>query len=131
MFPTGELRAIMKRVLVVDDSPMVRELVRSTLEGGGFEAVEASDGGDALAKLESDAEIALVISDVNMPVMGGLDFLDRFVSSGRHKTIPFVLLTSEAMPSMIERAKKAGAKGWIVKPFKPLLLLAAVRKLLG
>jgi two-component system chemotaxis response regulator CheY len=131
MFRAGELRAIMKRVLVVDDSPMVRELVRSTLEGGGFEAVEASDGGDALAKLESDAEIALVISDVNMPVMGGLDFLDRFVGSGRHKTIPFVLLTSEAMPSMIERAKKAGAKGWIVKPFKPMLLLAAVRKLLG
>lgn len=121
----------MKRVLVVDDSPTVRELVRTTLEGGGFQTVEAADGGEGLAKLQSDSDIALVISDVNMPVMGGLDFLDRFVSTERAKAVPFVLLTSEALPSMIERAKKAGAKGWIVKPFKPVLLLAAVRKLLG
>ena len=121
----------MKRVLVVDDSPTVRELVRSTLEGGGFQTVEACDGGEGLALLDNDRDIALVISDVNMPVMGGLDFLDRFVSTGRSQHVPFVLLTSEALPSMIERAKKAGAKGWIVKPFKPVLLLAAVRKLLG
>jgi two-component system chemotaxis response regulator CheY len=121
----------MKRVLVVDDSPTVREMVRTTLEGGGFETVEAADGGEGLARLQDDAEIALVISDVNMPVMGGLDFLDQFVSTGRNKVVPFVLLTSEALPSMIERAKKAGAKGWIVKPFKPALLLAAVKKLLG
>jgi two-component system, chemotaxis family, chemotaxis protein CheY len=120
----------MKRVLVVDDSPTVREMVRTTLESGGFETVEAGDGGEGLALLEHDKEIALVISDVNMPVMGGLDFLDQFVSTGRNKVVPFVLLTSEALPAMVERAKKAGAKGWIVKPFKPALLLAAVTKLL-
>ena len=125
------IAANMKRVLVVDDSPTVRELVRTTLEGGGFETVEACDGSEGMAVLNADNEIALVISDVNMPVMGGLDFLDQFVSSGRSKLVPFVLLTSEALPSMIERAKKSGAKGWIVKPFKPVLLLSAVRKLLG
>ncbi len=121
----------MKRVLVVDDSPTVRELVRTTLAGGGFDTVEAADGSEGLTRLDQDREIALVISDVNMPVMGGLDFLDRFAETDRSKDVPFVLLTSEAQPSMVERAKKAGAKGWIVKPFKPLLLLAAVRKLLA
>ncbi len=120
----------MKKILVIDDSPTVREQVREAL-GGGYQALEAVDGADAIRKLEAEADVALVLCDVNMPGMNGLDLLDVLARTSRLEKTPFVLLTSEAQPSLIERARKAGAKAWIVKPFRPALLLAAVRKLVG
>ena len=108
----------------------VREHLRKTLEG--YDVVEAGDGLDGLQKLKSDAAIAMVLCDVNMPRMSGLDMLEAWAreASSTHR-VPFVLLTSEAQPSLLERAKKAGAVGWMVKPFRPSLLQATVRKLLG
>lgn len=117
------------KVLVIDDSMMVRQQVKRALAGGGFEIVEAQDGIDALEKAGQHADIALVICDVNMPRMSGLEFLAAFRQDARWKGIPTVMLTTEAQPELVQRAKSLDAKGWIIKPFKPELLLAAAKKL--
>ena len=116
----------MKTILVVDDSPTVRQLVAMTLTQAGFGVVEAVDGVDALAKL--DASIAMILCDINMPRMNGLETIEKLRTDPRWKLLPVVMLTTEGQPAMIERAKKAGAKGWIIKPFKPEMLVAAVTR---
>lgn len=117
------------KVLVVDDSLMVRQQVKRALAKDGFEIVEAQDGVDALEKATATPEIALVICDVNMPRMGGLDFLESFRKEDRFKAVPVVMLTTEAHSDLVARSKTLGAKGWIIKPFKPDLLAAAARRL--
>lgn len=117
----------MKKILVVDDSPTVRKQVGTALGQAGFEVVEAVDGIDAIAKV--DATIAMMICDINMPRMNGLETIEKLRADGRWNAMPVVMLTTEGQPALIERAKKAGAKGWIIKPFKPDLLVAAVRRL--
>lgn len=116
-----------RRILVVDDSPTVRQQVAAALTQGGYVVVEACDGADAISKL--DATIALVVSDVNMPGTNGLEMLEKIKREPRWAALPVLMLTTEGQPALLDRAKKAGAKGWIVKPFKADLLLAAVRKL--
>lgn len=118
-----------KKVLVVDDSATVRQQVRMALSQSGFNVVEAVDGLDGKQKIESGPDIAMVICDVNMPRMNGIDMLESVKSQARHAKLPVVMLTTEGQPALIQRAKKAGAKGWIVKPFKANLLVAAVQKL--
>lgn len=117
----------MKKILVIDDSPTVRQQVGLALTQAGFQVVEAVDGLDGIGKV--DPTIAMLICDVNMPRMNGLDMLEKLRTDARWKTLPVVMLTTEGQPSLIERAKKAGAKGWIVKPFKAELLVAAVQRL--
>jgi len=112
------------KVLVIDDSMMVRKQVGMALGTAGFTVVEASDGVDALDKLVTHADVALVVCDVNMPRMNGLEFLEN-VRAG----LPVMMLTTEGQPELIQRAKALGAKGWLVKPFKADLLVAAARKL--
>ncbi|MEM9695064.1 MAG: response regulator, partial [Myxococcota bacterium] len=97
--------------------------------GGGFTVVEAADGAEGLKAIQSDSEIAMVICDVNMPNMNGIEMLEAVQAGGNHSHLPIVMLTTEGQPALIQRAKKAGAKGWIVKPFKPDMLLAAAKKL--
>jgi two-component system chemotaxis response regulator CheY len=121
----------MKKVMVLDDSETVRKQVGAALEGAGYAAIEAKDGLDGLAQLEADPQIAMVVLDVNMPRMGGLEMLDRM---RKHETLaatPVLVLTTEADPSLIDRARSAGAKGWLVKPVKPDLLVKAVDRFLG
>ncbi len=120
----------MKRILVVDDSPSVRQQVGMALTQGGFQVVEAGDGQEGITKLDA-GNVSLVICAVNMPRMNGLEMVERVKQNPKHKALPIVMLTSEGQPALIERAKKAGAKGWIVKPFKADLLVAAVNKLLA
>lgn len=117
----------MKKILVIDDSPTVRQQVGLALVQAGYQVVEAVDGLDGLGKV--DASIAMLICDVNMPRMNGLDMLEKLRTDQRWKALPAVMLTTEGQPALIERAKKAGAKGWIVKPFKAELLVAAVQRL--
>jgi two-component system, chemotaxis family, chemotaxis protein CheY len=120
-----------KKILVIDDSWTVREQVRMALTSAGYETIEAVDGIDGLQKLTADNNIALCLCDVNMPRMNGLELLDQIKRSGRLGNMPFLVLTSEGQPALIDRARKSGAKAWIVKPFQPNMLLAAVRKVLG
>jgi two-component system, chemotaxis family, chemotaxis protein CheY len=120
-----------KKVLVVDDSPTVRQQVSLALKQAGFEVVEATDGADGVAKVGSDTSIGMVILDVNMPRMNGLEMLETIKANGQNAGLAVIMLTSEGQQSLIDRAKKAGAKGWIVKPFKAELLVAAVKKLLA
>ncbi|MET0390535.1 MAG: response regulator [Polyangiales bacterium] len=120
----------MKKILVVDDSATVRQQVGMALGQGGYQVVEAADGVDGLSQLEKGG-VSMVICDVNMPRMSGLDMLDAMKRDPKLASIPIVMLTTEGQPALMERAKKAGAKGWIVKPFKADLMLAAVGKLVG
>jgi two-component system chemotaxis response regulator CheY len=118
-----------KKVIVVDDSRTARQQVRSALQGAGYEIVEAVDGNDGIAKLSENADASLVLCDVNMPNMNGIEMLESVKRTGAGFT--FVMLTTEAEPEIVRRAKASGAKGWIVKPFNSDLLLSAVRKLVG
>lgn len=118
-----------KKILIVDDSKTIRQQVSFTLGKGGFEVIEAEDGKDGLAKLNSTPDIALIVSDVNMPNMNGLEMLEAIKAEGKHVNVPIIMLTTEGAPEMIARAKGAGAKGWLVKPFKPEQLVAAATKL--
>jgi two-component system, chemotaxis family, chemotaxis protein CheY len=119
-----------KRVLVIDDSSAVRQQIRNTLSGAGYEVIEAIDGVDGLEKLQQGgAEIELALCDVNMPRMTGLEMVVEAKRVG--VSVPIIMLTTEGQPSMIRRARDAGARGWIVKPFKPELLIIAVNKIVS
>ena len=121
----------MRRVLVVDDSATVRQQVGLTLKQGGYEVIEAHDGLEAVQKILADNKIVMVICDVNMPRMDGLDFLAAFRADKRCATVPVVMLTTEAHSDLVARSKALGAKGWIIKPFKADLLAAAARRLVA
>ena len=114
-------------VLVVDDSLMVRRQVSSALTAAGFKTIEATDGADALAKLDAHPDAALVVCDVNMPRMNGIELLEA--TRPKRPGLPFLMLSTEGQPELIQSAKALGAKGWMVKPFKAELLVAAARKL--
>ena len=118
-----------KKVIVIDDSQTIREQVGTTLRNAGFDIVEAVDGVDGTDVIGRTPDAALVICDVNMPKRNGLELLEYLRKDDRFKALPVVMLTTEGQPQLIERARKNGAKGWLVKPFKADLLLAAVRKL--
>jgi two-component system chemotaxis response regulator CheY len=114
-------------VLVIDDSLMVRKQVGGALRNLGYTVREAVDGLDALEKLDECPDTLLIVCDVNMPRMNGIEFLERL--SARGSTVPVVMLTTEGQPELIQRAKSLGAKGWLVKPFKPEFLVATAKKL--
>jgi len=118
-----------KKIIVIDDSQTIREQVATTLRKAGFEILEAVDGVDGAEVIERTPDAALAICDVNMPKKNGLELLEGLKESGTTRALPVLMLTTEGQPQLIERARKAGAKGWLVKPFKADLLLAAVKKL--
>ncbi|RYB01813.1 response regulator [Lichenibacterium ramalinae] len=118
----------MATVLTVDDSPSVRQLIRIVLEGAGYTVVEAENGQDGLARAKATAP-DLIITDLNMPVMNGLDFIRALRSTPSVVGVPIVFLTTESNDALKQEAKAAGATGWITKPFKPEQVLAAATKL--
>lgn len=120
-----------KKVIVIDDSRTIRQLVGIVLTQAGYDVLEAADGLEGAEKITLESDLAMVLCDVTMPRMTGLEMLEVIKRDVKNVALPVVMLTTEGQPALIARAKQAGAKGWIVKPFKPELLLAAVRKLVG
>ena len=120
----------MAKILAVDDSASMRQMVSFTLKGAGFDVTEASDGLEALNKAKAN-KFDLVISDVNMPNMDGLTLVGELRKLGDFKFIPILLLTTESSVEKKKEGKAAGATGWIVKPFNPDQLLKTVNKVLG
>ncbi|MBI2389580.1 MAG: response regulator [Deltaproteobacteria bacterium] len=116
-----------KKVLVVDDSSTIRQQVNLALSQAGFEVVEAEDGADGIRQLGVHPDVAMVICDVNMPRMNGLEMLAQL--RGTPRVPPILMLTTEAAMDLVAKAKSLGAKGWMVKPFKPDQLVAAAKKL--
>ena len=115
----------MKQVLIVDDSQTVRDEIAQALKGAGFGTVEASDGQIGL-ELAREQKFSLIILDINMPRMNGLEMLEQLRLDWATANVPVVILTTEAEEPMIERARKAGAKGWLIKPVTTAHIVSAV-----
>jgi two-component system chemotaxis response regulator CheY len=120
----------MKTILTVDDSSSIRQMVKITLSTAGYGVVEAGDGREGLMKAGSN-QINMVVTDLNMPVMNGLEFIRELRKMPPYRGIPIVFLTTESDDGIKQQAKAAGATGWITKPFKQEQLLAIAKKLLG
>lgn len=117
-----------KTVMIVDDSASLRQVVGIALRGAGYEVIEGCDGKDALTKLTGQ-KVHLVISDVNMPNMDGITFVKNLKQLPAYKFTPVIMLTTEAQEGKKLEGQAAGAKAWVVKPFQPTQMLAAVAKL--
>ena len=118
----------MGKILIVDDSKPIRQQVKFVLNKSGYEVVEAVNGVEGLEALKTNDDIQMCISDVNMPEMDGLTMLENAV---KITEIPIIMLTTEGSGEAIQRARDAGAKGWLVKPFKPPELIGVVKKFVG
>ena len=117
-----------KTIMVVDDSASLRQVVGIALRSAGYDVVEGCDGKDALAKLTGQ-KINLVISDVNMPNMDGISFVKALKQLPAYRFTPVIMLTTESQEAKKAEGQAAGAKAWVVKPFRPETMLAAVQKL--
>jgi two-component system, chemotaxis family, chemotaxis protein CheY len=120
---------VSKTILIVDDSASLRQVVSIALKGAGYGVIEACDGVDALGKLNGQ-KIHLIISDVNMPNMDGITFVAEAKKLPAYKFTPIIMLTTEAGEAKKQAGQAAGAKAWVVKPFQPAQMLAAVSKLI-
>lgn len=118
-----------KTVLIVDDSASLRQVVGIALRNAGYDVLEGSDGRDAMGKLNGQ-KIHLIISDLNMPNMDGIALIKEIKGNASYKFTPIIMLTTESADQRKEEGRAAGAKAWIVKPFKPEQLLVAVSKLI-
>jgi two-component system, chemotaxis family, chemotaxis protein CheY len=117
-----------KKILIVEDSAAMRGQIRDVLASAGFDSIEAADGMEGLQIIAKRDDLAAVLCDINMPRMNGLQMLEFVKSRGQRPAPPIIVLTTEGQVRLVEQAKKAGAKGWVVKPFKAELLIAAVHK---
>jgi two-component system chemotaxis response regulator CheY len=118
----------MATILTVDDSPSIRQMIKVVLGPAGHNVLEASDGAQGLEAAKS-AKPDLVITDLNMPVMNGMELIKALRKQPSLVGLPIVFLTTESNDATKQEAKAAGATGWITKPFKPEQLLAVVSKL--
>lgn len=117
-----------KTVMIVDDSASLRQVVKMALTGAGYNVIEAGDGKAALALLDG-RQVNMVVCDVNMPIMNGIEFVREAKKLAAYKFMPILMLTTESQESKKEEGKAAGAKAWMVKPFSPTQLVSAVGKL--
>ncbi len=116
----------MKTIMTVDDSATVRTCLEATLGEAGYRVVQAIDGLDALDKLQ-DRAVDLVVTDLNMPKMDGVELIKSVRSTPGHRFTPILMLTSESQPELKQAGKQAGASAWVAKPFRPQNLLAVVQ----
>ncbi|USD67487.1 response regulator [Vibrio sp. SCSIO 43136] len=119
----------MTKILAVDDSVSIRQMVSHTLKDAGYEVETANDGSDALRKSKM-TKFDVVISDVNMPIMGGFDLVRAIRGNPQYKFIPILMLTTETSMEKKQEGKQAGATGWLVKPFNPDTLLKTLKRVI-
>lgn len=120
----------MASILTVDDSASIRQAIKIALSSEGYEVAEAADGAQGLSKADAGA-FSLIITDLNMPVMNGLDMIRALRAKPAHQGVPIIFLTTESDPEVKAQAKAAGATGWIIKPFDPDQLVRIVKKVLA
>jgi two-component system chemotaxis response regulator CheY len=108
----------MKKILIVDDSEVIRQQLSRALTEAGLQVVEASDGVDGLERVAEHPDLCLLVLDINMPRMNGLEMLEALKQNPKSASFPVLILTTEAQHSMVARAKQAGAKAWLIKPVK-------------
>jgi two-component system chemotaxis response regulator CheY len=116
-----------KKVLTVDDSRTIRNMLLVTLNNAGFETIQAEDGIEGLEVLE-ESNPDVIVTDINMPRMDGYGFIEGVRANPEFRTVPILVLTTESSPEKKMRAREAGATGWIVKPFNPDTLVEAIRR---
>jgi two-component system, chemotaxis family, chemotaxis protein CheY len=119
-----------KKILTVDDSISMRQMITFTLRENGYEVVEAVDGQDAISKAQNQS-FDLIFTDQNMPNIDGLTLIQMLRDLPQHEKTPILMLTTEASDDMKKMGRAAGANGWLVKPFDPQKLLDVVKKVLG
>lgn len=118
----------MKKVLAVDDSRTLRDMLANCLSSAGHDVVLACDGAEALEALRAYRP-DIVITDLNMPVMDGLDFIEAARADEAGRDVPLLLLTTETARDLKERARKVGATGWLTKPFNEAQVLSLIDQL--
>lgn len=116
------------KILAVDDSRTIRAMLKTVLVNAGFEVDLAEDGIDGLEKLDTTAP-DLVITDINMPRLDGFGFIEGARARSKHAAVPILVLTTESGPDLKQRARDAGATGWIVKPFDEGKLISVINRL--
>ena len=116
-----------KTILTVDDSRTIREMLKAALADAGMEVFQAEDGVHGLEVLETCTP-DVIITDINMPRMDGFGFIEAVRGSDRHRAIPILVLTTESVDDKKDRARRAGASGWIIKPFDPVKLVTAINR---
>ena len=119
-----------KTVLVVGDSPTMRQMVAFTLTSAGYQVVEAGNGKEAVGKVNGGAKPDLVVTDLNMPEMDGITLIKEIRKMPALKFTPILMLTTEASDDKKKAGQAAGATGWIVKPFNPEQMMAVIKKVL-
>ncbi len=120
----------MGNVLIVDDSSLIRSVASSAAEEAGHVPIIAKNGQEGLEVLQNN-EINIIFSDVNMPVMGGLEMVENIKQDDRYKFIPIIMLTTESSPDLKQKGKELGVKAWMLKPFDKKKFFMALKKLLG
>lgn len=116
-----------KTVLTVDDSRTMRDMLKFALLDAGYEVVQAEDGQHGLDVLQTITP-DVIVTDINMPRMDGFGFIENVRADGQFRGIPILVLTTESDPEKKEKARRAGATGWIIKPFNPVKLVDAIRR---
>lgn len=125
----NEGNSVSSTIMTVDDSPSMRMLLKAALTDLGYKVLEAEDGVHALERLDG-IEPDLLITDINMPRLDGFGLIEKVRAEDRHRNLPILVLTTESSDEKKQRARSAGATGWIVKPFHPDKLAAAIRRVL-
>lgn len=116
-----------KTILTVDDSRTMRDMLLLTLSDAGYRVIQAEDGMHGLEVLAQEKP-DVIVTDINMPRLDGFGFIETVRHDTKHRAIPILVLTTESDAEKKDRARRAGATGWIVKPFDPTKLVAAVRR---
>jgi two-component system chemotaxis response regulator CheY len=119
-----------KTILSVDDSASIRQMVKLTLSGAGYDVIQANDGAEGLEKAKG-TKVDMVMTDLNMPIMNGLALIKELRKLPAYQGVPILFLTTESDAGLKSEAKAAGATGWITKPFQQDQLISVVKKVLG